>query len=109
MNKKKILGYCSIFSVLGIFLLWGFSETSQFEEKSICDVEKGDWVQIEGKISNFQCYEDVCFFELENSCDIKGVIFEKVEIEKGSFSVEGKIDIYNGEKEIIADKLSKIA
>ncbi len=105
---KKILFFCSAFCVIGVLGLVLISEFSGFEEKNLCNVNVGERVKIEADCVNSKSYEGVSFFDLEKgNCSLKGVIFETLELEKGSYFVFGKIETYEGEKEIIIEKIKR--
>lgn len=109
-----------ITSIIGIVLLFAFAQTLETERIDIGDIDKsiiGNNVEVFANISSFSESKGNYFFKIvDKTGDIGAVLFKNnandidtVKIRKGTqIIITGKISEYNGNLEIIADKIDFI-
>jgi len=115
MKEKTLLRIALICSVIGVALLFIFSESAEINEKSISDISSGDigeYVKIKGEVTKALSKEGVIIITIQQPSQINVVLFRKepLEISEGDFvEVIGKIDDYKGKAEIIGDKIRVVS
>lgn len=113
MRREQMLKRALIFSLIGLF---GLSLLAYISELPTLDISRasesiGQTVVAEGKIASVSYHPDVTFLEICASTCIKVVFFDlpSYKLEAGDLiEVEGKIKLYEGELEIIAEEISCI-
>lgn len=107
MKESTLLKLCilwSLFAILGLFFVAEFS-TAQVPNSTI-DNYYGEEVLIEGKIIRQSAKPDVTFIDLETEIEeVLVVLFENQEFNGTQLRVQGKVDIYRGRFEVIANKI----
>ena len=62
--------------------------------------------KLTGKVIDIQQTEKLTRIKLQHQCTSNIIIFENLSIQKDqTIQVKGKIDTYNGEKQLIAEKI----
>lgn len=109
MKDKTLLKFSLVWSIVGIILLLFIAEYSEPSKINIIDSEDnlGKTVKINGKVLSFVSKPTVTFIEIEDySGKIVVVSFDKLERPKCSnLEVSGKVKLYKGNLEIIADSI----
>lgn len=103
-------------AVLGIIVLFIVSYSYEAHAVKISEISeeiKGEHVIVCGRIDSSYIAKNVLIFTINDGAKIKGVVFnpgreEYSLIRKNSFvEIEGRVEIYKGELEIIAGKVRK--
>jgi aspartyl/asparaginyl-tRNA synthetase len=108
MKDSTLLKISIIFSISGIILLYFISENIVIEEmdSNIIEEYKDKTVKITGVVEQATKTESATFLKIKQPSTVDVVVFESLDIEKGSYmEVTGKVDEYNDEYEILADKI----
>ena len=110
---KKLRAIALIFSLVGLLSLLLLAEFSEPEQVKVIELENKveQRVIVHGEITSSFQKTDVSFFDLKDDTGkIKVVAFGPVEwLDKGSqVVVYGKVAIYQGELEVIADRIELI-
>jgi len=116
MKEKTLFKIALICSFLGLIGLYFISDKISVDRISISDVDKeeiGENVKIIGKIERITNMDKVVFLEISEmkTEEISVVLFKDRDfyLTEGSYvEIEGEIDEYNGEKEVIASKIKLI-
>ena len=116
MNEKRLLKITLICSLIGLFILFIFSENISISEKDISKIEDegiGDDVKIIGKVSKVTNTDKIAFLEIyqEKIEKITVVLFknQNISLMPGmKVEVVGSIEDYNGENEIIGNRVEII-
>ncbi len=107
MKESTLLKLCilwSLFAILGLFFISEFN-TAKVPTSSIEDYY-GEEVVIEGKIIKQTAKPEATFINLETETEeILVVLFDEQEFNGTQIRVQGKVDIYRGRFEIIANKI----
>ncbi|MBT3583210.1 exodeoxyribonuclease VII large subunit [Candidatus Woesearchaeota archaeon] len=108
--SKKLLGFALVFSLIGLLSLIVLAEFTELEQVNVAELENKveQRIIIEGAITSSFQKADVNFFDLKDKTgEIKVVAFgNMLKLKKGSeVRVQGLVKIYQGELEIIADKI----
>ena len=103
-------------AVLGIVILFIVSYSYEARDVKISEISeeiKGERVIVCGRIESSYIAKNVLIFTINDGAKIKGVVFnpgreEYSLIRKNSFvEIEGKIEIYENELEIVAERVGK--
>jgi len=110
MRRKVLLGIALIVSLVGMFSLILLAEFSELERVNIIGLESrvGQRVVVSGEVVRATQKSENNFFEVwDGTGEITVVAFgEMSKLKKGSeIEVQGKVAIYKGELEVIADKI----
>jgi|TARA_B100001971_G_C18144887_1_gene512499 DNA/RNA endonuclease YhcR with UshA esterase domain len=114
MKEKLLLKLALMCSVIGIFVLFLISENVVIEETTldkIDGVDFGEDVKIMGVVEKVVNAENVIIIDITQPETVSVVLFkeENITIEEGStIEVIGELDEYNGELEIIGDRVRVI-
>jgi DNA/RNA endonuclease YhcR with UshA esterase domain len=125
MNEKHLFRLaliCSLIGLAGVIAASLMIKTDVSGISSIAEMKEGAYVKITGNIINIRQTEKAAFLDVEDEtgtisivafADNTGFIQKEVIppfLDKGSnVSVEGKISIYNGMPEILAEKIEAIS
>lgn len=105
----KDIGLELFIAATGLLLL-GIMATQTPEEKDIEDLDASDIgakVNLEGNITDMQRTENAIFMELEGETgDIPLVYFEEGDVGEGPSTVSGRVDLYQGNLQIIVEQAS---
>lgn len=109
MKDKLLIRISLIWSVLGILFLLLVAEYSEPSRINIIEAEGniGKIVVIVGEINSFSSKPTVTFIDVKDKTgEISVVSFDKLQRPScSSIEVTGKIDVYKGDLEIVADKI----
>ena len=116
MNEKKLLKIALICSLIGLLILFIFSDNISIEEKDISKIEDediGNNVKIIGKVNRITNTDKVAFLGIsqETTKEITVVLFKdkNISLLPGMrVEITGSVEDYNGEKEIIGNKVTII-
>jgi hypothetical protein len=107
-------------SLLGLFLLFAFSVFLEAKEVPLFELDEsflGEKVKVQGRLTWFKTVEHLIVFQLTDElglASIKVVVFSpsaedwRVLSLKGRIEVEGEVKRYNGELELVAEKISAL-
>lgn len=110
---QKLLSLALVFSLLGLLSLVFLAEFSEIEQVSVSELEYniGKRVEISGDLIKVGQKPTVSFFELQDETGKVDIVafgeIEKLEV-NSSVKVSGKVDIYKGELEVIAESITAI-
>ncbi|MBW2976576.1 exodeoxyribonuclease VII large subunit [Candidatus Woesearchaeota archaeon] len=113
MKEKTLLKIALICSLSGLLILFLISNNLEIKEKNIEKItldNKDEFVKLTGTVSNIIDTEKVAIIEIVQPQKITVVMFKNenitVPIQKGSeVEVIGKVDEYEGQLEIIAERV----
>ncbi len=110
MKEEDLLKIALVVSLGGLFLLAIFSAKIAAEEKSIeeiNDFKESKTIRVNGIVASVKTNNESSVVEIEQSVYVKAVVFDPVNgLKKGDkISVEGKIDEYKGNKQILVEKI----
>ena len=88
--------------IVGLPLLWLLGYTIEHRENVI----EQDLIQFDGEVIGIDKKEKVTFLTIVPSTGFQVIIFDPVDFEEGQqVSVSGTIDWYEGDMEILADRV----
>lgn len=110
---NKLLAVAIMCSLVGILIIIFVGEHTELDFIDISNINKGmidKKVRIKGEIKSISQTEEVTFLDvIDNTGEMKIIVFENITLEKESrVEIEGKVDEYMGDLEIIAE-LIKVA
>ena len=102
--EENLLIKISLFCiVLGLPVLYLLSSSVEKREHILTE----DNIQFKGEIIEVTNKEDTTFLQIVPETPFPVIIFDKTNFQKGQrVEIEGKIDYYKGNLEIIADRIS---
>jgi len=111
MNDKTLLKLAIMCSVIGILGLFVLSETTGTETVKIAEIDSSfvdKTIQVNGLVTEVKLSQDLTILEVEDETGkIKALAFEHLQVSKGSkVNIEGTIQEYENEIEIIIEKLN---
>ena len=113
MKEKALLRIAIISSLVGVFLLYIISENISLDESAISKIENediGDDVKVKGVIKDVFNGEKVSIITITQPSEMKIILYDNVSVNSGDYiEVVGEIDEYNGNKEIIGNKVRVIS
>lgn len=123
MNEKHLFQLAIICSIIGLIAVVAASQLIEPEISSISSIagmKDGTYVKITGNVTNIRQTEKAAFLGVKDEtgeitivafADNSGLIQKEVLppfLDKGSsVAIEGKISIYNGKTELLADSIIK--
>jgi len=116
MKEKTLLKVAMASSVLGLLVLSLLSGNLDVTETSISKIGPtniGDDVKLIGKIDRITVLDKVAFIEIMKPETVSVVIFkdedQDINLEKGNYvEIIGEVDEYNGEMQIIGNRVRVI-
>lgn len=113
MKEKTLLRIalmCMITGMMGLFFISENIEIDSLDLSRIDETKTGEYVKFIGRIEGVNQAEKVMFLEVgqEKIETVSVILFldSGLPLEKGDYvEIEGEIDEYDGEKEIIANKV----
>ncbi|MBS3097612.1 hypothetical protein J4209_02335 [Candidatus Woesearchaeota archaeon] len=113
MKEKTLLKIALICSVVGIAILYAVSLNISINEKTIDEINKGDIgekVKIKGVLTKVSDTENVVFLEITQAQNMDVIIFKDkgqiLNLTEGNYvEIIGKIEEYEGKREVIADRV----
>lgn len=120
ISDSQLMKLCLIISVAGIIALYVLAQFAEPVEMKISGIDSslaGRNILVTGKVSSYFESSGNVFITIENNGTVKAVMFAN-DADKNpsvydlkindSISVEGKLEIYKGELEIIARNLREM-
>ena len=114
MDNRILSKICLTVSLLGILLLFVYSETISVKTKNISEITKKDidkFIKTQGQVTRVTDLPGLLIFNIKDqTSQIPVIVFkeEKINIKQNDFlEIEGKITEYKGELEIVAEKITK--
>lgn len=119
MNEKDIIKLSLVISVIGIMIIYGMALILEPPLVKIVDITKdmsGEQVKVCGEItSKYKSDKGTLFLKIKDIKELSVVFFKEnaeglnaYDLESGEeICVEGNIEIYKNELEIIGDKFEK--
>ncbi len=111
MKEKTLLKIALVASCIGLLLLFIFSKNIEVNEATIDKIDgmQDEEVRIQGVVERVSNREKVTFIEITQEVTTTIVVFDNISIETGEkIEVIGKVDEYNGESEILAERIERI-
>jgi len=108
MKDSTLLKISLIISILGILILFFIADNSKIKEVEVNKLEhyKDKTVKIKGIIEEVTKTESATFIKVKQPNLVEVVVFEALNLSKGNYvEITGKVDEYNDEYEILADKI----
>jgi len=109
MKEKTLLKIALIGSLLGILILFIISNKLEVNERIISEIDEsyiGSNVRINGVVLDVQNKGSIVLIDIAQLEEMHVVVFDNVSLAKGDYvEITGKIEEYEGEMELIADKI----
>jgi len=105
MKRVALLRISVILSLIGVFLLFLILNIFEYSSTELCNSKTGDRIKIKTRIKGITSYEKVSFIEFDEKCDIDGVVFDFLKVEKGEYYISGKLVEYKGMRELLIDEI----
>ncbi len=115
MDEKTLLKIGLIITIVGITILYFISGKIDIEEKTISKITAeniGEDVKIKGTVSRVTDLDAVMIIDISQPNYMTAVLFKdgEINIKKGDYvEITGEIDEYEGEYEIIGNKVKVIS
>ena len=108
----KIALTCSLIGIIGLFLLVDNAQIPEHDISHIKEMDDGSTIKTVGKIRSISTHGNLTFIDLERVETINVIAFDSSQLslrlrQDDTVAIEGKIEEYNSETEIIADKIQK--
>lgn len=113
MKERNLFKISLVGSILGIVILWLAASQIELSESMISQIDgvpEGDEVLVKGVVTKVTDTEKVAFLDIsqEEIKSVTVVLFkdEDVDLAEGDYvEIEGTVEDYEGEREIIANKV----
>lgn len=109
MKESSLLKIAFFVSVIGIVLLYLFADSIILEETRLNETDKlqqDKTVRIIGIVKKISTNDNNTFITIEQSNNIDVFVNKPINLTQNStVEVIGKVDEYNGKKEIVAEKI----
>lgn len=111
MQEKTILKISYFVLILGLAFLFFYSQSFEFSPSSDpAGLESAEKVLMKGRVGNLKVTDKAVFFELEGEKVITTdvILFPEnsIYLKEGDYvEINGQMEEYNGEKELVADKI----
>ena len=111
MEEKTIWKVSLLTVLLGLTILYFYTEKVELKSNiDLSEIPIDQEVKIRGEITSLRIHEKVIFLEItgERVETVDIVLFNDQDLflEEGNYvEIEGRVEEYNGKKEIIADKI----
>ncbi|MFH1590265.1 MAG: hypothetical protein ABIB43_06885 [archaeon] len=113
MKDSTLLKSALICSIIGISFLFLILQTTELDETRIDSLEtmnEGDSVKVIGVVDEVTRRNNITFLTISQKVIITGIIFDDVELKKGAnIVIYGELETYNGEKEILIEKINGVS
>ena len=111
MEEKTVVKISLVITILGLGFLFVYAE--QFDLSGFEDIEStpsDEYIQMKGKVTSMKRTDNAVFLEIEGEKIIKTDIIlfsgEDLFLKEGDYvEVEGMVEDYNTQKEVIASKV----
>lgn len=114
MKHDELFKICVMLGALGLVLMYASSLYIDVQEAELGEIDEtwtGRNVEVTGNVSSFNTYEDILFIDLKDATgNITVVEFNsRSSVDEGdAVIVEGHVDMYKGELEIIARNIQDL-
>ncbi len=112
MKEKTLLRIAIIGALSGVFLLYVISDNIELDESSIEKIkgeEMGNDVKVRGVVKDVFNGEKISIITITQPEEMKVLIMENVSFSEGDYiEVIGEVDEYNGEREVIGNRVRRI-
>ena len=112
MKEKTLLKIAIISALAGVFLLYVISDNIEVSESSIEGIEGeeiGRDVKVKGLVRDVFNGEKISIITISQPSDMKVLLYDNVSISAGDYiEVIGEIDEYEGEREVIGNRVRRI-
>tara|TARA_Y100000310_G_scaffold298572_1_gene332614 strand:+ start:4636 stop:4995 length:360 start_codon:yes stop_codon:yes gene_type:complete len=118
MKESLLLKIALITTLLGIFVLYVVSDNIKIKELSLDEINDeaiGNMVKVLGKVERVTELDKVTFIDVSQPSTAKVVVFREKEkddtlgLEQDDYvEIIGKIEDYEGEMEIIAERIRRV-
>ncbi len=109
MHDSILLRIALIISIIGLILLVIILKTFGVQEINISEakeLEEDENIKIIGVVERVTSKQGFSIIEVSKKETIKIIVFDKINLSQGeSIEIIGRTQNYNGEKEIIAEKI----
>jgi hypothetical protein len=113
LKGKMLLRVAIIGAIVGVFLLYIISQGIEVNENSIGkieDEEMGNDVKLMGVVTGIYSGEDASIITVSQPSEMKVLVTGQVNLSEGDYiEVIGEVDEYNGEREIIGNRVRIIS
>ena len=113
MKEKTLLKVAIISALIGVFILYIVSENTTIDETSIGKIEEeqiGNDVKVKGVVKSAFNGKKISIITITQPEEMKIVVYENVSVKEGDYiEVIGEIDEYNGELEVIGNRIRVIS
>jgi len=112
MKEKTLLKIAIISALAGILILYLISDNIEVSKSSIGKIENediGSDVKVKGVVKDVFNGEKISIITITQPEEMKIILFENVSVSEGDYiEVIGEIDEYNGELEVIGNRVRRI-
>jgi len=112
MKENTLLKIAIICALIGIFVLYIISSNISIDESSIGRIEEediGSDVKVKGVVRDIYNGEKISIITITQPEEMKIVLYDNVSLSEGDYiEVIGEIDEYNGEMEVIGNRVRVI-
>lgn len=111
MKEKTLLKISIAGSLLGLIILFLLASNITVDDKNIDKITTGEIdqsVKVKGIVTKVTDREKVMFLEISEKAKVNALLFKKgnITIEKGDLvELNGKVDEYNGEPQLIINEI----
>ncbi len=106
MKEKTLLKLAITSSLTGILFLAIISSMLKIPDKSYSEFEVDDFVSFDGKVKKVTSRGNVTIISIEKIELVDVVVFENLKLSEGiSVKVEGTVDEYKGDKQVLGEKI----
>ncbi|MBI5061096.1 MAG: hypothetical protein HZB67_02180 [Candidatus Aenigmarchaeota archaeon] len=121
MNDEQIVKTCFIISLIGILLLFVYTELLKPDPIKIGDIDDstlGKNVVIEGIVKNIDIIDGNVFIEITDGNKIDAIVFERTAsrypmvydvMENTPIRIVGKVENYKGALEVVVESIEGIS
>ena len=108
MEEKTLLKISTTILLLGLIILTIILKLEELPiNYDLEEMEEDDYIRIKGSIKNLKNYGNMTKITIKHPKETEITIFEPINISTDKeIEVLGKIDIYEGRKSIIAEKIT---
>lgn len=112
MKERTLLKIAIVSSLVGVFLLYIISDNITLDESSIGRIEEeeiGNDVKVKGVVKDVFNGEKISIITITQPEEMKIILYDNVSVYEGDYiEVIGEIDEYNGEREVIGNRVRRI-
>jgi hypothetical protein len=113
MKEKTLLKIAVIGSLVGIFLLYLISENIKIDQTSVSNIEQeniGTDILLKAQVSDVYNQEGFSIITVIQPKEVQIIAYDNVSLKIGQeIEVIGEIDEYEGEKQIVANRIRVIS